>query len=109
MDIIKYEDFEKLDLRVATVTKVEDHPNADKLYVLNIDLGNEERTIVAGIKKYYTQEELIGKQIIVLANLGAAKLRGVESNGMLLAVGDEKGKLFVLTPDGNIDNGSKIG
>ncbi|KHO53906.1 MAG: methionyl-tRNA synthetase [archaeon GW2011_AR18] len=106
---MKYEDFEKLDLRVATVKKVEDHPNADKLYVLEIDLGNETRTIVAGIKKYYTKEELIGKQIIVLANLEAAKLRGIESNGMLLAASDEKGNVIVLTPDKQIDNGSKIG
>ena len=106
---MKYEDFEKLDLRVATVKKVEDHPNADKLYVLEIDLGNETRTIVAGIKKYYTKEELIGKQIIVLANLEAAKLRGIESNRMLLAASDEKGNVIVLTPDKQIDNGSKIG
>jgi len=106
---MKYEDFEKLDLRVATVKKVEDHPNADKLYVLEIDLGNETRTIVAGIKKYYTKEELIGKQIIVLANLEAAKLRGIESNGMLLAASDEKGNVIVLTPDKEIENGSKIG
>ena len=106
---MKYEDFEKLDLRVATVKKVEDHPNADKLYVLEIDLGNETRTIVAGIKKYYTKEELIGKQIIVLANLEAAKFRGIESNGMLLAASDEKGNVIVLTPDKQIDNGSKIG
>ncbi|MEK6955367.1 MAG: methionine--tRNA ligase subunit beta [Nanoarchaeota archaeon] len=106
---IKYETFEKLDLRVATVKKVEDHPNADKLYVLEIDLGNETRTIVAGIKKYYTKEEILGKQIIVLANLEAAKLRGVESNGMLLAASDDKGNVIVLTPEKEIENGSKIG
>jgi len=105
---IKYEDFEKLDLRVATIKKVENHPNADKLYVLTIDLGDEMRSLVAGIKNYYKPEELIDKQIIVVANLEPAKLRGIESNGMLLAAYDEN-NLVILTPEKKIKEGSKIG
>src|SRR3989338_148250 len=105
---IKYEDFEKLDLRVATIKKVENHPNADKLYVLTIDLGDEMRSLVAGIKNYYKPEELIDKQIIVVANLEPAKLRGIESNGMLLAA-DDKNNLVILTPEKKIKEGSKIG
>ncbi|MBS3175404.1 methionine--tRNA ligase subunit beta [Candidatus Woesearchaeota archaeon] len=105
---IKYEDFKKLDLRVATIKKVEDHPNADKLYVLTIDLGSEMRTLVAGIKNYYKPKELIDKQIIVVANLEPARLRGIESNGMLLAA-DDKNNLVILTPEKKIKEGSKIG
>ena len=105
---IKYEDFKKLDLRVATIKKVENHPNADKLYVLTIDLGDEMRSLVAGIKNYYKPEELIDKQIIVVANLEPAKLRGIESNGMLLAA-DDKNNLVILTPEKKIKEGSKIG
>ena len=105
---IKYEDFKKLDLRVATIKKVEDHPNADKLYVLTIDLGSEMRTLVAGIKNYYKPEELIDKQIIVVANLEPARLRGIESNGMLLAA-DDKNNLVILTPEKKIKEGYKIG
>ena len=105
---IKYEDFAKLDLRIATVLEVKPHPNADKLYILTIDLNTETRTIVAGIKNYYKEEELIGKQIVIVSNLEPAKLRGIESNGMLLAASDEKGNLVVLTPDKNIENNSKV-
>ncbi len=78
-------DFSVVDLRVAEVKEVKDHPNADKLYVLKIDLGSEERQLVAGLKKYYTPEELLGKHLVVVCNLKHAKLRGVESQGMLLA------------------------
>lgn len=79
-----------LKLKVAKVVKVEDHPKADKLYVLEIDLGKEKRTIVAGVKKYYEPEALVGKKIVVCVNLEPAKIRGVESNGMLLAADDGK-------------------
>ena len=105
---IKYEDFEKLDLRVAVIKEVNPHPNADKLYILSIDLGEEKRTIVAGIKNYYNPEQLIGKQIIVVSNLEPAKLRGIESNGMLLAASDDKGNLVVITTDKNIEEGSQV-
>ena len=105
--MISYDDFKKLDLRVARVLSVEDHPNADRLYVLKIDLGNEERTLVAGIKSCYTPEQLTGKSIVVIANLEPATLRGVESQGMLLACQDGD-RIMVLTPDGAAAPGSEI-
>lgn len=104
---IKYEDFEKLDLRVATIKEVKPHPNADKLYILTIDLEDETRTIVAGIKKYYSEKELINKQIIVVANLEPANLRGIESNGMLLAA-DDGNNVVILTPEKKIGNNAKV-
>lgn len=105
---ISYEEFRKIQFKTATVKKVENHPNADKLYILTIDLGQETRQIVAGIKPYYKPEELEGKQIIVVANLEPVKLRGVESNGMLLAADDGNGKVVLLTTDKKIENGSEI-
>lgn len=89
---ISFADFQKLDLRVAKILNVEDIEGADKLYKLTIDLGKElgERIIVAGIKDFYNKEELKNKKIIVVANLEPKKLRGTESNGMLLAVVKEK-------------------
>ena len=108
MDNITFDDFMKLDLRVAEIKACEDVPGADKLYKLIIDLG-EERTIVAGIKHNYTKEELIGKKIAVVVNLEPRKLRGIESHGMLLAASTEdKSSVVLLTLDRDITNGSKI-
>lgn len=104
---VAYEEFAKLDLRIATILEVSDHPNADKLYVVKIDLGGEQRQIVAGIKPAYTKEELVGKQIVVVANLEHAKLRGVESQGMLLAA-DSEGKAVLLMPEKLVKDGVKI-
>ncbi len=104
---VNFKDWQNLDFRVAEVLEVEDHPDADKLYVLKIKLGDEKRTIVAGIKNSYSKEELIGKKIIVFANLKPAILRGVKSEGMLLAASD-KDKVVVLTPDKEIQSGAKI-
>jgi len=84
------EDFSKLDLKVAKIISVEDHPNADKLIVLKINLGQEERQIVAGIKENYSKEDLQDRNIVVVTNLKPVKLRGIESNGMLLAAVEEK-------------------
>jgi len=84
IDFVEQQEF-PLDLRVAKVLSVQDHPEADKLYVLSIDLGDEKRQLVAGMKAYYTKEELLGKNIIVVANMKSAKLRGIESQGMMLA------------------------
>ena len=84
-DTITYDDFVKLDLRVATVLEAELHPNADRLLKLKVDLGSEQRQICAGVKAYYDPAELVGRQIIVVANLAPRKIRGEESNGMLLA------------------------
>ncbi len=105
--LIDYEDFSKLDLRVAKVLSAEKHPNADRLLVLKISLGTEERTIVAGIAQHYSPDELIGKNIIVIANLKPRKLRGIESQGMLLAAHDN-GKVVLLTTDKDVNPGSYV-
>jgi len=105
---ITFDEFMKLDLRVGKVLEVEDHPKADRLYVIKVDLGDDEpRQVVAGMKKYYTKEAMVGKRIIVVSNLEPAKLRGVMSNGMLLAA--EKGdQVTLLTTDEEVVPGSKI-
>src|SRR3989304_2107869 len=82
--MISIDEFRRIELKVATIKKAEPHPNADKLLVLQIDLGSEERQIVAGIKGHYAPEELVGRQVVVVGNRETAKLRGVESQGMLL-------------------------
>ena len=107
---ITYQDFEKLDLRVATIKKAEEIENADKLYKLTIDVGElGERIICAGIKEFYKPEELEGKQIILLANLEPRKMRGIESQGMLLAASTEDhSKVFLLKPDKEIKPGSCV-
>jgi methionyl-tRNA synthetase len=96
----------RVNLRVAEITEVERHPKADKLYIESITLGDEERTIVSGLVPYYSVEELLGKKIILVANLKPAKLRGVESNGMLLAAENE-GTIEVITVD-NASLGERI-
>jgi len=105
---INFKEWQNLDFRVAEVLEVEDHPDADKLYVLKIRIGEDERTIVAGVKKHYTKEELVGKKIVVLANLEPAVLRGVKSEGMLLAASG-KDSVVLLSVDKDIESGSKIG
>jgi methionyl-tRNA synthetase len=96
--MITYEDFKKLELKVAEIKEVSDHPNADKLYVITIDLGDKTKQIVAGIKAYYQKEDLVGKQVVVVDNLEPAILRGVESQGMLLATSDETG-IVIISPE----------
>jgi len=105
--MITIEEFQKLDLRIGTIKEVKSHPNADKLYVYLHDLGNEERQIIAGIKSHYKEKELLNKQIVIIVNLQPVVLRGIESQGMLLAASDDK-DLAVLTPDKDISNNSKI-
>jgi methionine--tRNA ligase beta chain len=104
---ITIDEFAKVELRVATIKAAEPHPKADRLLVLKIDLGTEERQLVAGIRAHYTPEELIGKQIVVVANLQPAVLRGVESQGMLLAASDGE-KIIVLSPEKPIAAGSQV-
>jgi methionyl-tRNA synthetase len=87
--MITIEQFQQVELRVATVKTAEPHPNADRLLVLTVDLGTEERQIVAGIRAHYDPATLVGTQVVVVANLEPAKLRGVESQGMLLAASAE--------------------
>jgi len=105
--MITIDDVMKLDLRIAEVVAAESHPNADRLIVLQIDLGEERRQIVAGIKKQYTPEELVGKKIVVIANLQPAILRGVESNGMLLAASTDEA-LSLIVPERIIAAGAKV-
>ena len=105
--MITYEEFRKLEIKVARIEEVTAHPNADRLYVLKINLGDTQKQIVAGIRNYYKPEELVGKQIAVIANLEPAIIRGVESQGMLLAVSDENG-IAVLTPQREVKVGSII-
>ena len=105
---ITIDDVNKLDLRVAKVLNAEKVEKADKLLKLTLDLGGEQRTIVSGIAKNYTPEQIIGKNIVLVANLKPAKIRGIESNGMLLAAADEK-NLTLLTTDGDMPSGTQIG
>ena len=95
--MITIEQFQTVELRVATVKEAAPHPNADRLVVLKVDLGTEERQIVAGIRAHYDPASLVGTQVIVVANLEPATLRGVESQGMLLAASAD-GKLAVVRP-----------
>ena len=105
-DLITIEDFKKVELVVGTVEECKKHPDADKLLVSKINLGKETRQIVSGIADYYSPEEFVGKKVIVVANLKPAKLRGVESQGMVLA-GETKDLLEVINVE-NLPNGTKI-
>lgn len=106
--MITIQDFQKVDLRVAEVKAVEDHPKADKLFVLRVDTGEGgERQLVAGLRGHYTPEELLGKKIVIVNNLSPATLRGVESQGMLLAAQDGQ-RVVVLTTDKDVRPGASI-
>jgi methionyl-tRNA synthetase len=105
---ISFDYFKKMDLRIAEIKVCEDVPGADRLYKLTID-GGEERQIVAGIKAYYTKEELVGKKIVIVANLEPRTLRGITSHGMLLAASSEdKSSVVLLSPDKDIPNGASV-
>jgi methionyl-tRNA synthetase len=106
-ELISYEDFQKLDIRVALVEEVEKVPKADKLYKLTVSLGEEKRTLVAGLAEFYKASELAGKKIVILANLEPRKLRGITSHGMLLAA-EEGDTVSVLIPDKDIGSGAGI-
>ncbi|HEY8667418.1 MAG TPA: methionine--tRNA ligase subunit beta [Tepidisphaeraceae bacterium] len=106
---INYDDFAKLDLRVATVLECIAHPNADKLLVLQLDVGGERRQICAGLRAHYQPEQLVGKQIVVVANLAPRQMRGEVSQGMLLAASDPaSGRVIIMTPAENVASGSKV-
>ena len=108
--LVGYSDWQKLDLRVGEILEIEDVPGADKLYKLKIDLGTETRTLVAGLKQHYTRDQLEGKRCIVFYNLEPRRLKGIESQGMLLAaINEDESKVSLLEPDGEIDLGAKIG
>jgi methionyl-tRNA synthetase len=105
---IQYDDFAKLDLRVGTIVTAEKVQKADKLLKLQVDLGLETRTIVSGIAEHFKPEEITGKQVVVVANLAPRKMRGIESNGMILMAEDKTGKLHFVNPVDAIDNGSSV-
>lgn len=108
-DIIQYDDFLKLDLCVGTITAAEAHPNADKLLVIQVDLGTEQRQLVAGIRAHYDPAQLVGKQIIVVANLAPRMMRGLESKGMLLAASTpDRSQVVLLTTEKPVPPGSTV-
>ena len=104
---ISIDDFKKLELRIAEIESVEPHPNADRLYVLKIKVGEQRKTIVAGIRLFYGEEELKGKKIVVINNLEPVTLRGVQSEGMLLAASNDE-TLTVIVPERPIADGSQV-
>ena len=101
------EDFKKLELKVGQIQDVADHPNADKLYVITVDLGDRTKQLVAGIKISYKKEDLVGRQVVVVDNMDPAVLRGVESQGMILAALDETG-IAIVSPQRNVKLGSTV-
>ena len=105
--MVTYEDFKKLEFRVARIKEVTEHPNADRLYVITVDLGDRTKQVVAGIRNFYKKEDLMGRLVVVVDNLDPAMLRGVESNGMLLAASDDTG-LSIITLDKEIKLGSVV-
>lgn len=105
---ISYETFDQLDLRAGVILEAEKVPKADKLLKLTVDLGFEKRTILSGIAEYYKPEEMVGKQVTVVANLAPRKIRGIESQGMLLMAGNDFGKLLVVAPESQIEPGSVV-
>jgi len=107
--IITFDEFLKVDLRVGKVVEVSVHPNADKLLVLKVDLGTETRQLCAGLRGIYEPEQLMGRNIVVAANLAPRTMRGVESQGMLLAATTaDRSKVIILTTAADVPAGSKI-
>lgn len=105
--MISFDDFKKVSIKIARIKEAREHPNADKLYVLKIEIGGEEREVVAGIKKAYKLDELNGKLVVVVENLQPATIRGVESNGMVLAAQDGE-SLVLLSPEKPISTGAIV-
>lgn len=107
-DAIDFSEWKKLDIRVGQIKAAEDHPNADKLIILRVDVG-EERQLVAGLRGYYRPEELVGKKVVVFVNLKPIKLRGIQSQGMVLAAVDTaQDNVSLLTVDHDVPNGARI-
>lgn len=106
---VTIDDFDKLDFRIGKVLEAENHDNADKLYVLKVKIGDDTRTIVSGLKKYYKKEDLVGRKVAVVVNLKPHNFRGVDSYGMLLAAEDESGNLSLLTVSEDLEDGAIIG
>lgn len=105
--MINITDFKRIELKIANIVDVKPHPNADKLYILTVDLGTSKKDLVAGLKEMYKLEELLGKQVVIVNNLEPAVIRGVKSEGMLLAAQDDK-SISILTTDKNVAVGSSV-
>jgi methionyl-tRNA synthetase len=105
---IVYDDFGKIDLKTGVILSAQKVPKADKLLQLEVDLGFEKRTILSGIAMHFEPEAIIGKQVVVVANLAPRKMRGIDSNGMILMAEDEQGKLHFVQPENVIAAGSKV-
>lgn len=105
--MINIADFQKLELIVAEIKEVVDHPQADRLYLVKVDTGSGEKQLVAGIRLAYTKEALLGRQVVVVNNLEPAVIRGEKSEGMLLAAGDPAGVVFI-TPEKKVALGSRV-
>lgn len=110
MERISIADWEKLDLRIGTIKGVKVHPKADKLYVLLIEMGPEQndRQVVAGIRKFYSEEELLGKRVVLLFNIKPRVVMGVESQAMILAADDGRNPIALLTVDREINDNAKV-
>ena len=106
--MIQFDDFAKLELKVASITACEKVEKTDKLLKIEVDLGNEKRTIVSGIAQYFAAEEMVGKQVVVVTNLAPRKMKGIESQGMILTAEDEDGHLQLLTPENAISAGATV-
>jgi methionyl-tRNA synthetase len=108
-DNVSFDDWQKLDLRTGEILEIEDIEGADKLYKLKIDLGTETRTLVAGLKKHYTKDELEGKKVVVFTNLEPRTIRGIESKGMILAgVNGDQSEVKLLQAEGVLEPGAKV-
>ena len=105
---IQFDDFAKIELKVGTITAAEKVAKADKLLKLEVDLGFEKRTIVSGIAMHFDAAAIVGKQVTVVTNLAPRKMRGIESNGMILLAEDKDGKLIFVNPDEAVGNGSGV-
>ncbi|MGM0439370.1 MAG: methionine--tRNA ligase subunit beta [Patescibacteria group bacterium] len=103
--MITFDDFKKLDLRVGEIVEVEEIEEANKLYKMKVDVGEEKRQVLAGVKKFYDMDELEGKKVVMVVNLEPKEMFGFESQGMILAAGEEA---RLLTTDGQVENGSKV-
>lgn len=107
-ETITFDDFQKLDLRIATVIAAERVPKADKLLQLTLDTGIDRRTVVSGVAQHYNPEDLVGKQVLLLANLAPRKIRGIESHGMILFAENAEGSLVTVEPSKPVENGSSV-
>ena len=105
---VTFEDFKKLDIRIGSIIACEQVMGSEKLLKLQVDLGFEKRTIVSGIAQHFTPESLLNKQVIVVANLAPRKMRGIESQGMILTAEEPGGKLILVNPDDQAVNGSNV-